>query len=52
MVSKSKGKYPISDLRTNHAGVASPLSSTHSYHDGQHYEATATYESGFKATHR
>ena len=43
----------MSDLRTNHAGVVSPMSSTHSYHnDGQHYDATATHESGLKATRR
>jgi len=50
---KSKGKYSMFDLRTNHACVASPLSSTRSYHsDEHHYDVTATYESDFKASCR
>jgi len=48
MVLKKQGKLPMSDLRTNHAGVVSPLSSTRSHYNyNQHYNASVTHESGF-----
>jgi len=38
----------MSDLRTNHAGVVSPLTPQRC----QHYEVTATHEYGFKSARR
>ena len=53
MVLKKQREIPVSDLRTNHAGVVSPLSSTRLYHNGDHhYDVTATHDSGFKASCR